>query len=72
MLCEDSEGATLLVEQVNDQPVMGDQSLELIGELVEKALRIELLLHRAADGDQRSQEVRQRGAGHMVRGCRGA
>ena len=72
MLCEHGEGAALLVEEVDDQPVVRDQPLKLIGELVEEALRVKLLLHRAADGDQRGQEVGQRRAGHVFRGYRRA
>jgi hypothetical protein len=61
VLGEDGEGPSVVVQVVEDQAVMGHQPLDLRRELRQEALRVELLLHRAAEGGQRGHQVGERG-----------
>jgi hypothetical protein len=63
VLGEDGEGPAVIVQVVEDQPVVGHQPLDLRRELGQEALRIELLVHRAAEGGQRRDQIGERGLG---------
>jgi hypothetical protein len=61
VLGEHGEGAAVVVQVVDDEPVVRDEPLDRRRELLEEALRVELLPHRTAERGQRGDQVVERG-----------
>lgn len=67
VLGEHGERAPIVVEAGRDQPVVRNEPLELRREIGQEFLRIEGVLHRAADGSQTGHQIGENDVG-LVRG----
>jgi hypothetical protein len=63
VLGEDGEGAAVVIEIRDGQPIVRDESLELGRKLLEELPRIERVVHRPPDGGQTGHEVGEDRAG---------